>query len=128
MTAGRAATRSEAAGFTSYQSNFNLQITPYGDTRPNFSSNQVASFIQDNFAMWLSECHVDGFRWDSVYTLTHGNDNSYIPAAGNLVNAINAMIHTNYTGKISIAEDVYNHLGFRQFMGHRATRTLSRRC
>ena len=37
---------------------------------------------------------------------------SYIPAAGNLVTAINAMIHTSYTGKISIAEDVYNTWGF----------------
>ena len=99
-------------GIYFFQSNFNLQITPYGDTRPNFSSNQVASFISDNFTMWLSECHVDGFRWDTVYTLTHGNDNNYIPAAGNLVNAINAMIHTNYPGKISIAEDVYNYWGF----------------
>jgi 1,4-alpha-glucan branching enzyme len=99
-------------GIYFYQSNFNLQNTPWGATRPNVSSNQVASFIQDNFTMWLSECHVDGFRWDSVYTLTHGNDNSYIPTAGNLVNAINAMIHANYPGKISIAEDVYNYWGF----------------
>jgi len=99
-------------GIYFYQSNVNLQITPYGDTRPNVSSNQVASFIQDNFAMWLSECHVDGFRWDSVYTLTHGNDNSYIPAAGNLANTINTMIHTSYPGTISIAEDVYNTWGF----------------
>ena len=62
--------------------------------------------------MWLSECHVDGFRWDTPYTMMHANDGSYIPAAGNLIAAINAMIHTNYTGKISIAEDVYNYDGF----------------
>ena len=99
-------------GIYFYQSNFNLQNTPWSATRPNVSSNQVAAFIQDNFAMWLGECHVDGFRWDSVYTLTHGNDGTYIPTAGNLVNAINAMIHTNYPGKISIAEDVYNYWGF----------------
>lgn len=99
-------------GIYFFQSNFNLQNTPYGATRPNVSSNQVANFIQDNIAMWLGECHVDGFRWDSVYTLTHGNDGTYIPTAGNLVNAINAMIHTNYPGKISIAEDVYNYWGF----------------
>jgi 1,4-alpha-glucan branching enzyme len=99
-------------GIYFFQSNVNLQITGWGDTRPNVSTNQVANFIQDNFAMWLGECHVDGFRWDSVYTLTHGNDNSYIPAAGNLTTAINAMIHANYPGKISIAEDVYNTWGF----------------
>jgi 1,4-alpha-glucan branching enzyme len=99
-------------GIYFYESNTNLQITPYGDTRPNFSSNQVCSFIQDNFTMWLSEYHVDGFRWDTPNLMMHDNLNNYIPAAGDLINAINAMIHTNYTGKISIAEDVYNYLGF----------------
>ncbi len=99
-------------GIYFYQSNVNLQITSYGDTRPNFNSPQVDSFVQDNFTMWLGECHVDGFRWDSVYTMTHGNDNSYIPAAGNLANTINTMIHTSYPSKISIAEDVYNTWGF----------------
>ena len=53
---------------------------------------------------------------------------TYIPAAGNLINAINAMIHTNYTGKISIAEDVYNYFGFRQRLGHQLSRLFSRRC
>jgi 1,4-alpha-glucan branching enzyme len=99
-------------GIYFYESNTNLQITPYGDTRPNFSSNQVCSFIQDNFTMWLSECHVDGFRWDTPNLMMHDNDNNYIPAAGNLIQAINDMIHTNYTGKISIAEDVYDYDGF----------------
>jgi len=99
-------------GIYFYESNTNLQITPWGWTRPNFSSNQVCSFIQDNFTLWLSECHVDGFRWDTPYTMMHGNDGSYIPAADNLIAAINAMMHTNYTGKISIAEDVYNYDGF----------------
>jgi 1,4-alpha-glucan branching enzyme len=99
-------------GIYFYESNTNLQITPWGYTRPNFSSNQVCSFIQDSFTMWLSECHVDGFRWDTPNTMMHGNDGSYITAAGNLIAAINAMIHTNYTGKISIAEDVYNYIGF----------------
>jgi len=100
-------------GIYFFQTDVNLQNTSYGATRPNVNSPQVDNFIQDNITMWLSECHVDGFRWDSVYTLTHGYDGStYIPAAGNLVNAINAMIHTNYPGKISIAEDVYNYWGF----------------
>jgi len=99
-------------GIYFFQSNTNLQDTPWGTTRPDCSSNQVCSFIQDNFTMWLSECHLDGFRWDTPYTLIHGDDNSYLPAAGNLVTAINAMIHTNYTGKLSIAEDLYDSFGF----------------
>jgi 1,4-alpha-glucan branching enzyme len=99
-------------GIYFYESNTNLQFTPWGNTRPNFSSNQVCSFIQDNFTMWLSECHADGFRWDTPGTMMFANDGAYIPAAGNLISAINAMIHTNYTGKTSIAEDVYNSYGF----------------
>jgi 1,4-alpha-glucan branching enzyme len=99
-------------GIYFYESNTNWQITPYGDTRPNCNTNQVCNYIQDNFTEWLSEYHVDGFRWDTPNTMTHGNDGSYIPAAGNLVASINDMIHTNYTGKISIAEDVYDFWGF----------------
>ncbi len=99
-------------GIYFYQTNVNLEITPWGNTRPNFNSLFVDSFVQDNFTMWLSECHVDGFRWDTPGALMHGNDGTYIPAAGDLVTAINAMIHTNYTGKISIAEDIYNSYGF----------------
>jgi 1,4-alpha-glucan branching enzyme len=99
-------------GIYFFEGNTNLQITPWGYTRPNFSSNQVCSFIQGNITMWLAEYHVDGFRWDTPYTLMHGNDNSYIPAAGNLITAINGMIHTNYPGKISIAEDLFESNGF----------------
>ncbi|HWF18010.1 MAG TPA: alpha-amylase family glycosyl hydrolase [Verrucomicrobiae bacterium] len=99
-------------GIYFWESNTNLEITPYGDTRPNFSSNEVCNFIQDNFTMWLSEYHVDGFRWDTPGLMMNANNNGYITNAGNLINAINSMIHTNYTGKISIAEDVYNSFGF----------------
>jgi len=99
-------------GIYFYETNVNLEITPWGDTRPNFSSNQVCSFIQDNVTMWLNEYHLDGFRWDSVYTITHDNAGNYIPDAGNLMTGINGMIHTNYNGKISIAEDVYDSFGF----------------
>jgi 1,4-alpha-glucan branching enzyme len=99
-------------GIYFYESNTNLQMTPWGYTRPNFSSNQVCSFIQDNFTMWLNEYHLDGFRWDTPNTMFHDNFNNYIPAAGALIQSINDMVHTNYTGRISIAEDVYNAFGF----------------
>ena len=98
-------------GIYFYQSNSNLQMTPYGNTRPNFSSQQVCNFVQDNFTMWLSECHVDGFRWDTPGLMMNAANYGYIADAGTLINAINAMIHTN-AGKISIAEDVYNSFGF----------------
>lgn len=99
-------------GIYFYQSNTNLQITPWGYTRPNFSSNQVCAFIQDNFTEWLSEYHVDGFRWDAASAMLYANDGSYIPAAANLIANVNAEIHTNDSGRISIAEDVYGAYGF----------------
>jgi len=94
------------------QSNPALQITPYANTRPNFNSSQVDSFVQDNFTMWLNECHVDGFRWDTPNLMMHDNNNNFIPAAGSLIQAINDGMHTNYGGKISISEDVYQSKGF----------------
>ncbi|MEI9863527.1 MAG: alpha-amylase family glycosyl hydrolase [Limisphaerales bacterium] len=94
------------------QADLALQRTPYGDTRPNFNSQQVRNFVQDNFTLWLNECHVDGFRWDTPNLMMHDNNNNYIPAADALIYGINQMIHTNYTGKISISEDVYNYDGF----------------
>ncbi len=99
-------------GIYFFESNTNLQITPWGDTRPNFSSLQVSNYIQDNANMWLSECHVDGFRWDAASAILNANDGSYIAAGGSMLNYVNNMIHTGYPGKISIAEDVYNGFGF----------------
>lgn len=99
-------------GIYFYESNVNLEITPWGDTRPNFSSNLVCNFIQSNINMWLSEYHVDGFRWDAASAIITANDGSYIPDAGSLLDEVNGMTHTNYTGKISIAEDLYDSFGF----------------
>ena len=73
--------------------------------RPNYSRPAVCDFIQQNFQMWLGECHVDGFRWDTPDTMRYAGS-TYIPEAVTLINNINAFIHTNYTGKFSIAEDV----------------------
>ena len=94
------------------QSDVALQRTPYGDTRPNFNSLQVRNFVQDNFTMWLDECHVDGFRWDTPNLMMQDNNGNHIQAADNLIYAINQMIHNHYTGKISISEDVYNYDDF----------------
>ncbi len=110
---GFAGTNSQGGGgIYFFQTNVNLQITPYGATRPNFNSQQVDNYVSNNIVMWLSEYHVDGFRWDDPYTLTHDNAGNYIPNAGNLLNGINNMTHANYPGKISIAEDVIDTWGF----------------
>ena len=65
----------------------------------------MRNYIQDNFTMWINECHVDGFRWDTPGLMMNASGYGYIADAGTLITTINGMIHTN-TGIISIAEDV----------------------
>ncbi len=92
-----------------------LYTTPYGDTRPNFTTQQVRNFIQDNFTMWLSECHVDGFRWDSPGYMIHDNNGNLINDAVTLLQLCSSMIHTGYTGKINIGEDQSQYIGANGF-------------
>jgi 1,4-alpha-glucan branching enzyme len=81
--------------------------TPYGP-RPNTSTTQVCNFIQDNITEWLSECHVDGFRWDDPSDWMNGSNdgtNIFIASAQSLIEQISSMIHTAYVGKINIDEN-----------------------
>jgi 1,4-alpha-glucan branching enzyme len=103
-------TGSGAGGGIYFYQDSTLSSTPYG-SRPNFSRQSVRDFIQQNFQMWLDEYHVDGFRWDTPGLMMNAGS-TFIPDAATLITTINNFIHTNYTGKISIAEDVYNSYGF----------------
>ena len=81
--------------------------TPWGP-RPNASTTQVRSFISDSIAMWLSECHVDGFRWDAPYDFMNASDastNIFIADAQSLLQQISSLVHTGYVGKINIGEN-----------------------
>jgi 1,4-alpha-glucan branching enzyme len=81
--------------------------TPWGP-RPNTSTTQVRNFIQDNITEWLSECHVDGFRWDAPgdwMNASDDNTNIFIASAQSLIEQISSMIHTAYVGKINIGEN-----------------------
>jgi 1,4-alpha-glucan branching enzyme len=78
--------------------------TPYGNTRPNYSSQQVRNFIQDTFSMWLNEYHMDGFRWDSPGYMMNSSA-GFITDAQTLIQQCSTMIHTGYFGKVNIGED-----------------------
>jgi 1,4-alpha-glucan branching enzyme len=78
--------------------------TPYG-SRPNYSNQPVRDYIQQNFQMWLDECHVDGFRWDTPGLMMNAGS-TFINDAATLITNITGMIQSNYPGKINIAEDV----------------------
>ena len=73
--------------------------------RPNYARPQVRSYIKDNFRMWLDEYHVDGFRWDTPYVMMHYDNDVYLPEAESLIEEVNNMITTQYSGKINICED-----------------------
>ena len=90
-------------GIYFYQST-GLCCTPYGSTRPNYSTQQVRNFIQDSFSMWLNECHVDGFRWDSPGYMMN-SDAGFNTDAQTLIQQCSSLIHTGYVGKINIGED-----------------------
>lgn len=82
----------------------NMCCTPYG-SRPNYTRQPSRDYIQQNFQMWLDECHVDGFRWDTP-GLMMNDGSTFINDAATLINTITGMVHTNYPGRIDIAEDV----------------------
>lgn len=91
-------------GIYFYQAN-GLCCTVYG-SRPNYSSQPVRDYIQQTFQMLLDEGHVDGFRWDTPGLMMNATDYGFVNDAATLIESITAMVHSNYPGKIDIAEDV----------------------
>lgn len=80
--------------------------TMWGDTRPDFGRPEVREFISDNIRMFLEEYRVDGFRWDSVWSILYANNGSTrLPEGEQMLRDINWMVKTGFPGRISIAED-----------------------
>jgi 1,4-alpha-glucan branching enzyme len=83
------------------------RYTPWGDTRPNYLSGPVRSFIRDNVMYWLSEFNMDGIRMDgTAYIRERGIGGPEIPEGWSLMQWINNEIDAAYGQKISIAEDM----------------------
>lgn len=82
-----------------------INMTPWGP-RVKFEEPMVRRFIQDNALMWLSEYHVDGFRWDSTVNIrAYDNGNRAIPAGLQMLQDINIALGEQFPGRLSIAED-----------------------
>jgi 1,4-alpha-glucan branching enzyme len=81
--------------------------TQWGDTRPDFGRPEVRQYIRDNYVMWLTDFHVDGFRTDSTSNIrtTDSGDN---PEGWSLMQWINDEINIVKPGALSIAEDLQN--------------------
>jgi 1,4-alpha-glucan branching enzyme len=85
--------------------------TPWG-SRPDYDKAEVRRYIQDSVKLLLDEFRVDGFRWDSPQnilgydtTQSGANPNTVLPNGKSMMMAINRMIHEQYPGRWSIAED-----------------------
>ncbi len=89
-----------------YFYNDSKSSTMWGETRPDYGRAEVRQYIQENIQMFLSEYRVDGFRWDSVYSILYANSGStFLTDAADMLRDINWMVATQYPGRIRIAED-----------------------
>ena len=83
-----------------------LAMTRWGP-RPDYSRPHVRDFIKDNARMWLRDYRIDGFRWDATkYMRLATNDTTVINDGVSLIRQINDIIRTEFTNKVSIAEDL----------------------
>ena len=81
--------------------------TPWGDTRPNYLTGEVRSFLRDNAMYWLSEYRLDGLRMDgTAFIRERGFGGPDIPEGWSLMQWINNEIGAAFGQKISIAEDM----------------------
>jgi len=85
------------------------RYTPWGDTRPNYTTGQVRSFIRDNVMYWLTEFNMDGIRMDGTAYIrqrdTAGGPVD-VPGGWSLMQWINNEIDAAFAQKINIAEDM----------------------
>lgn len=78
--------------------------TPWGNTRPDYGRPEVREFIRDQIFMFADEYRLDGFRWDSVYNVTH-TDQGENPLGEKLLRGINAELARSHPHVVRIAED-----------------------
>ena len=86
------------------------RTTPWGDTRPDYGRPEVRRFIVDNARYWLDEFRLDGLRLDMTLFIRHvtgnGDPGAELSDGWSLTQDINNMVHTEFPGKITIAEDL----------------------
>lgn len=82
-------------------------FTQWGDTRPDYGRGEVRQYIRDNAMLWLTQYHVDGFRWDSTLNIRRSDfgDN---PDGWSLMQWINDEINAVKPSALSTAEDLQN--------------------
>lgn len=86
--------------------------TPWGEVRPDYGRPEVRDFITDNALMWLTDCHVDGLRLDSVLAMRKAahlmadGSGEDIPEAWGLLQTITNQAREYNPDALLIAEDL----------------------
>ncbi len=84
-------------------------VTPWGNTRPDYTRNEVRSYLRDNAMYWLEDFHLDGQRVDGTkYIRKVDQFGPDIPEGWSLLQWINDSVNATQGGKISICEDLDN--------------------
>jgi 1,4-alpha-glucan branching enzyme len=80
--------------------------TPWGP-RPAYATPDVHDYIIDAMESWLTNYHVDGFRWDSAYyTRTNGSNTTQLPEGARLLKDMNVAVHSLNPNVVTVAEDL----------------------
>jgi 1,4-alpha-glucan branching enzyme len=85
--------------------------TPWGP-RPDYTDPEVAGLITGSVSAWITEAHVDGFRWDSVSNIRGNDGQGTAPGGRDLLVQGNAIIHA--LGATSVAEDLKGYAAITQ--------------
>lgn len=81
----------------------NNRDTPWGP-RYNYTAPQVQDLLLGNIRMCLDEFRVDGFRFDATGVMRKSSSGA-TPGAAALLQQITQTVHSEYPGKLCIAED-----------------------
>ena len=83
--------------------------TPWGDTRPDFSRDEVRSWVHDNVFHWLDNFRFDGVRMDGTkYIRMSDPPLGELPEGWSLLQWLNDEVDSASPEKIMIAEDLDN--------------------
>ena len=67
-----------------------------------YSKKHVRNFLFSSAVFWLEEMHIDAVRVDAVHPILCSHD---LPSARLFLKQLNSVIHTNFPGVLTIAED-----------------------
>ncbi len=84
-------------------------VTPWGNTRPDYTRNEVRGYLRDNVLAWLDDYRLDGHRMDGTkYIRKVDQFGPDIPEGWSLLQWINDSVDSAHPAKISICEDLDN--------------------